>query len=116
MAKKLTKPLDAEELPYLTNGKIAKMLEKYQEIHNESSKGIFNLALNGQERFNEIIARLGDDHPAVVRYNHTREELQKLEIEGMLRVGNTYSVYTTITYLKSSKFLRKPRKKRGESY
>lgn len=89
------------DLTRYTNKKLAKLLEAQCDRNTKSSYAVFALAAHGDERFSEIVARLGDSHPAVAASNADSAKLENLKAEARRRCGPVVFDMTStyVTYL-----------------
>ena len=62
---------------------------------------IFGCAQSGHERFSEIVARLGGDHPNVVKYRDAVDAERAVESECVSRYGTNAVTYSSqwLTFL-----------------
>lgn len=83
--------MPGKSLGTMTNGALAKELEKRSEVHQKAASKIFSRASSGQEKFNDIVKRLGQDDADVKTLDRTYQELSDAKTEARARVGsNTF--------------------------
>lgn len=66
---------------------LARVVKRRGEARHKAGNAIFALALHGNERFNAIVARLGDDHPRVKAYRLAAERDLEVIVECRRRYG-----------------------------
>lgn len=67
---------------------LARVVKQRGDACHKAGNVIFALALHGNERFNEIVARLGDDHPKVKAYRVAADRKYEVIAECRRRYGN----------------------------
>lgn len=90
------------DLSKITRKRLAKLLEAQCDQNTKSAYAVFDLAAHGNERFSEIVARLGADHKAVRASNADSEKLEELKSEARRRCGPvTFDMTSTyVSYLR----------------
>lgn len=72
----------------LTNRQLAKRLSVTMREWHRATDLVFSLTIDGHnERFSQIVERLGEDHKAVVRYRQADERRNAVEQECRRRLG-----------------------------
>ena len=72
----------------MTNANLAKSVIAAYAAHGAAVDSIFRLAAHGNERFSEIIFRLGETSPQVIRYRRTTVDRLRLVAECRSHFGN----------------------------
>lgn len=81
----------AGAFPKLGARGLGREVEKRQARRLAAAKAIFDLAAHGHERFLDIVARLGETHPAVVAYYAAGMLDREVLDECRRRYGNAVS-------------------------
>lgn len=58
----------AKDISKLSHNALAKEIERLSSVVDKASAPIWNAALHGNERWSDIVARLGESDPRVARY------------------------------------------------
>lgn len=81
----------------MTNGKLADLIERRKKAAHKAANAVYALAAHGHERYSDIRARLGDDHPVVIAADVALASLYAAEHEAETRTGpQRPSLYPTI--------------------
>lgn len=85
-------------LETLTNAKLAKHIETCIAVAEKAAAPIWEAALSQNERWNQILNRLGKDDPRVIAYHAANEMINAAQIEAKLRCGPAFgaTLYTVI--------------------
>ena len=57
-----------KDISKLSHNALANRIERLSSVVDKASAPIWNAALHGNERWNDIVARLGESDPRVARY------------------------------------------------
>ena len=71
----------------LSHNALAKEIERISSVVDKASAPIWNAALHGNERWNDIVARLGEDDARVVAYRAALGRLDDAYYEAHKRCG-----------------------------
>lgn len=58
----------AQDISKLSHNALANRIERLSSVVDKASAPIWNAALHGNERWGDIVARLGESDPRVARY------------------------------------------------
>lgn len=91
------------DLAAVTNKKLIDIFEKRERLLSVASDVIFKYTKNRDtEKFHEIVARLGEKHPAVIRYRARVADAIEAESEARARVGSAPTRALMSAYLMKS--------------
>jgi len=68
----------AKDISKLSHNALAKEIERLSSVVDKASAPIWNAALHGNERWSDIVARLGESDPRVARYRAALAPLSRL--------------------------------------
>lgn len=94
----------------VTNLILARRLEAAQGAVNRLVSKVFRHATHGGERFSEVVARLGEEHPDVSRYRAADIHLSHIETEAQKRMGPDIPRVSLATYLRINRTRRTTRR------
>lgn len=77
----------AKDISKLSHNALAKEIERLSSVVDKASAPIWNAALHGNERWNDIVARLGEGDPRVARYRAALALVDDAYYEARRRCG-----------------------------
>lgn len=88
----------AKDISKLSHNALAKEIERLSSVVDKASAPIWSSALHGHERWNDIVARLGEDDSRVARYREAQALMDEAYWEARKRCGpvSFNSLYTIV--------------------
>lgn len=77
----------AKDISRLSHNALAAMIERLSLTVDKTSSPVWDAALHGDERWNDICARLGEDDARVVAYRAALGRLDEAYLEARSRCG-----------------------------